>query len=64
MKWNFTEPTEGSFIFVGADWLGNWAPANHKQIRGHNLLWHNQLPSWLTEVSDPATMAEILAFYL
>ncbi len=48
MKWQLVEPTEGKFDWSGADQLVAFAHANHQLIRGHTLLWHNQLPTWLT----------------
>jgi endo-1,4-beta-xylanase len=48
MKWSVVEPLRGSFDWRGADALTAFAKANHKTIRGHNLVWHHQLPSWLT----------------
>ena len=48
MKWQVVEPTEGTFDWTGADNLVNFAEANHELVRGHTLLWHNQLPTWLT----------------
>jgi endo-1,4-beta-xylanase len=48
MKWDAIEPTQGTYNFTGADELVNFAAANDQLVRGHNFVWHNQLPGWLT----------------
>jgi endo-1,4-beta-xylanase len=48
MKWQIVEPQEGVFDWSQADQLVSFAEANGQLIRGHTLLWHNQLPDWLT----------------
>jgi endo-1,4-beta-xylanase len=49
MKWQVVEPTQGNFNWTGADNLVNFAEEHHERVRGHTLVWHNQLPDWLTE---------------
>jgi endo-1,4-beta-xylanase len=53
MKWDATEPTEGTFRFTNADAQLSFAQANGIQMRGHTLLWHNQIPAWV--FTDPTT---------
>jgi endo-1,4-beta-xylanase len=48
MKWQVVEPTQGVFDWSGADRLVNFAEQHGQLVRGHTLLWHNQLPTWLT----------------
>jgi endo-1,4-beta-xylanase len=48
MKWETVEPQQGVFDWSQADQLVSFAHANHQLIRGHTLMWHNQLPGWLT----------------
>ena len=48
MKWDTIEPQQGVLNFAPADTLVSFAEANHQRVRGHNLVWHNQIPSWLT----------------
>lgn len=48
MKWESVEPRQGVFDWSGADAIVANAVANHQLIRGHTLVWHNQLPAWLT----------------
>jgi endo-1,4-beta-xylanase len=48
MKWQIVEPAQGSYDWSQADQLVAFARANRQLIRGHTLLWHNQLPDWLT----------------
>jgi endo-1,4-beta-xylanase len=47
MKWQTTEPTEGSFNFAAADALVAFAKDNHMRVRGHTLCWHKQVPPWV-----------------
>jgi endo-1,4-beta-xylanase len=48
MKWEVVEPQRGQYDFTQADRLVDFARANGQKVRGHTLLWHNQLPAWLT----------------
>jgi endo-1,4-beta-xylanase len=48
MKWGPVEPQQGVFDWSDADTLVNFAEAHGQLVRGHTLLWHNQLPDWLT----------------
>jgi endo-1,4-beta-xylanase len=49
MKWQLLEPTRGRLDFAAADQLVDFAKRNGQRVRGHTLLWHNQLPDWLNE---------------
>jgi GH35 family endo-1,4-beta-xylanase len=47
-KFDATHPAPSSYNFNDADALVNFAEANGMKIRGHTLVWYNQLPSWVT----------------
>ena len=49
MKWQIVEPTQGTYDWSQADELVNFAHKNDQLVRGHTLIWHNQLPTWLTD---------------
>ncbi|RKR92009.1 endo-1,4-beta-xylanase [Micromonospora pisi] len=48
MKWESLEPTRGTYNWGPADQLIAYAKQNNQRVRGHVLVWHNQLPGWLT----------------
>ncbi|MFC4504678.1 MULTISPECIES: endo-1,4-beta-xylanase [Streptomyces] len=48
MKWYATEPQQGVFDWTAGDEIVNLARANHQKVRAHTLVWHSQLPGWLT----------------
>jgi endo-1,4-beta-xylanase len=61
MKWESVEPRRGQFDWSGADAIVAFAEAHGQRIRGHNLVWHQQLPSWLTGGSfSPAQLGQLL----
>ncbi|CAN8102235.1 unnamed protein product [Discula destructiva] len=47
-KWVYTEPTQNTFDYTQGDVITNFAKANGQILRCHNLLWYNQLPTWVT----------------
>ncbi|GAA2190520.1 endo-1,4-beta-xylanase [Micromonospora lupini] len=48
MKWESLEPTRGTYDWTAADQLVEFATRNRQAVRGHVLVWHSQLPAWLT----------------
>ena len=50
MKWDTTEPSNGSYNFGPGDGVVSFAKAHGMRVRGHNLVWQNQLPSWVSNL--------------
>ncbi|ADL68522.1 Cellulose 1,4-beta-cellobiosidase [Thermoanaerobacterium thermosaccharolyticum DSM 571] len=58
MKPESLQPTEGNFTFDNADKIVNYAIAHNMKMRGHTLLWHNQVPDWFfQDPNDPTKPA-------
>ncbi|WP_437692959.1 endo-1,4-beta-xylanase [Sorangium sp. So ce176] len=57
MKWDALEPNPGQFSWGAADNIVNWARSNNMKVKGHTLVWHNQLPGWANSLSG-ATQVE------
>jgi endo-1,4-beta-xylanase len=61
MKWETVEPQQGVTDFSQGDALIRFARANHQIVRGHTLVWHSQLPAWLTSGTfTPTQLRDIL----
>ena len=58
MKWQVVEPQQGTFNWTGADNLVKFAETHDERVRGHTLVWHNQLPGWLTQGVANGTISD------
>jgi endo-1,4-beta-xylanase len=57
MKWQVVEPTRGTYDWSGGDRLVTFAQQHDQLVRGHTLVWHNQLPDWLTTSVSNGTIS-------
>jgi endo-1,4-beta-xylanase len=48
MKFGIIHPGFSTYDFTGGDALVAFAQAHTMVVRGHTLVWHNQVPAWLT----------------
>ncbi|SEF46868.1 endo-1,4-beta-xylanase (glycosyl hydrolase family 10) [Actinacidiphila yanglinensis] len=60
MKWDTVEPTQGTYNWGPGDQIVSFAQQHGMQVRGHNLVWHSQLPNWLTSGSFTNTQVHDL----
>ncbi|WP_328473406.1 endo-1,4-beta-xylanase [Actinoplanes sp. NBC_00393] len=58
MKWAEVEATRGTYTWEKADQLVAFAKQNRQLVRGHTLLWHNQLPAWLSTDGYTTTLSD------
>jgi endo-1,4-beta-xylanase len=49
MKWQYIHPVADSYEWFFGDELVNFAQVHQMKVRGHTLVWHNQLPRWVSE---------------
>jgi endo-1,4-beta-xylanase len=47
LKWDTTEPTDGNFNFIPGNNILAFAQAHAMKMRGHNFVWHQQVPNWV-----------------
>lgn len=61
MKWESTEPQRNNFTFAGADAVADFADRYNKEMRCHTLVWHSQLPFWVSKGNfDNRTLISIM----
>lgn len=61
MKWVSVEAQQGVYDFSQADAEVQFAQQHGQLVRGHNLVWHSQLPGWLVGGTfTSAQLADIL----
>lgn len=60
-KWMYIEPEQNVFNYTLGDEMIGLANKNSQLSRCHNLIWHNQLPEWLTSRSwENATLVSVM----
>lgn len=60
LKFDTLQPEEGKFNFVPADEIYDFAKQHNMDMRGHVLIWHSQIPRWVTSKERSADeMAKI-----
>lgn len=57
MKWSSLQPTQGTFTYTNADAQIAYAKAKGMKVRGHTLVWHEQVPAWVFQDANGAPLA-------
>ena len=54
LKWDWVEPSQGNYNWTAGDMEVKFGNDNGQKVRGHTLVWHNQLPGWVSGYSGSA----------
>lgn len=60
MKWDTTEPAQNTFSFAAGDAIVAFAQKNGLQVKGHTLVWHSQLPAWVSNITDAGALHDAM----
>jgi endo-1,4-beta-xylanase len=64
MKWLALRPAFNSYYFNEADALLAFAEQHQMKLRGHNLVWHEQLPKWFASMVNRDNAREVLVQHI
>ncbi|TYC24348.1 endo-1,4-beta-xylanase [Micromonospora sp. MP36] len=64
MKWRNLEPSEGVYTWVGADQLVDLAQRNRQSVYGHTLVWHTDVPQWVSPDWSPERLRAVLRAHI
>lgn len=63
-KFGLLRPSPTSFFFDRADEIAAFAKANSMRLRGHNFVWHRQLPGWFASYVTPQNAECVLVEHI
>ena len=52
MKWMHSHPEHSKFTFSNAQKITDFAKENDMYLLGHTLVWHNQVPDYVSKIED------------
>lgn len=64
MKWEALRPAPDKFDFRGADDIVVFALTHDQKVRGHNLCWHEAIPSWFAGTVTKDNAAQFLVQHI
>ena len=64
MKFGPIHPALDKFSFDEPDFLFSFAQTHGMQVRGHNFVWHRQLPAWFEGYATAGNAASILVNHI
>ena len=64
MKWDATEPVRGQFQFANADAIVDFAMQNGMKVKGHALVWHSQLPAWVSALTSASDVRAVMVNHI
>jgi endo-1,4-beta-xylanase len=64
MKWSSLRPSPSVFAFDQSDKLVDFAASHAQMARGHNLCWHQQLPSWFASYATRQNAQALLTQHI
>lgn len=60
MKFGIIHPQRDRYCFEDADKIYTFARSNNIAVRGHNFVWHQEVPDWLFKDTDKERLSAIL----
>jgi endo-1,4-beta-xylanase len=64
MKFGPLSPMPGEYNWADADALVDFAQKHQMKIRGHNFVWHEQLPVWFKETATKDNAKKIMVDHI
>jgi endo-1,4-beta-xylanase len=64
MKFGPLSPKPGEYNWADADALVDFAEKQKMKVRGHNFVWHAQLPSWFKETATKDNAKKIMVDHI
>ncbi|KAH7368400.1 glycoside hydrolase superfamily [Plectosphaerella cucumerina] len=65
MKWESVQRTQGTFNYQQGDISANFARQNNQLLRCHALVWHSQLPTWVSQGSwSRQTLTQVIETHI
>ena len=63
-KWGSLQPSQDVWDFTQADAIFAFAHKHHMKVKGHTLVWHQQLPSWVNDSLTADQLDDALAAHI
>lgn len=64
LKWRVLRPRPSEYNFAPADKLLKFAQAHQMQMRGHTLVWHEGLPTWIDNTLNSVNAKQLLSDHI